>query len=101
MISLVFKMYPAEQNHPKAAKLMHSLLYTHLIRGELLTAIDFVDHLVLRANVPASVDVDHLSVTASLESRLPVMTLVTDTLKPLVGRAIVCCYFSKLFSAVG
>ncbi|XP_041357450.1 uncharacterized protein LOC121374415 [Gigantopelta aegis] len=77
------KEFAAEENHPKAAKLMHSLLYTHLIQGELLTAVDFVDHLILRANVPASVDVDHLSLITSLESRLPLMTLVTDTLKPL------------------
>ncbi|XP_067677557.1 ciliogenesis and planar polarity effector 1-like isoform X1 [Haliotis asinina] len=77
------KAIGAKEDSNKAARLLHSLLYTYLIRGELLTAVDFVDSLILRANVPVGVDPEHLNRTTSSDSRLPLMTIVATTLKTL------------------
>ncbi|XP_048256398.1 uncharacterized protein LOC124134597 [Haliotis rufescens] len=77
------KAIGAKEDSNKAARLLHSLLYTYLIRGELLTAVDFVDSLILRANVPVGVDPEHLNRTTSSDSRLPLMTIVASTLKTL------------------
>ena len=66
-------------------RVLHSVLYTYIMRGELGKAVDFVDSLVVQVNV-------RNALTAQLPQsgpgvvKPPLMTIMADTLKSQVCR---------------
>ncbi|KAL5022909.1 hypothetical protein ScPMuIL_002064 [Solemya velum] len=63
----------------KAGRLLHSVLYTYLLRGALRMAVDFVDSLILRATVTSPVSMD--TAWGGEGEELALMTMVVRTIK--------------------
>ncbi|KAK7099790.1 ciliogenesis and planar polarity effector 1-like [Littorina saxatilis] len=66
-------------NDAHAAKLLHSLLYTHLLKVDLLSAVELIDSLVVEANVQSAIQTRPLTQTPPIQPSF--MTFVTNTLK--------------------
>ncbi|KAK3579099.1 hypothetical protein CHS0354_022119 [Potamilus streckersoni] len=67
-------------NDPKVAHTLHSVLYTYLLKGDLAKAVEFVDSLILQANVRRALSAEDLpEFEAGVKPAL--MTLVTHTLR--------------------
>ncbi|KAL3869912.1 hypothetical protein ACJMK2_042534 [Sinanodonta woodiana] len=65
---------------PKVAHTLHSVLYTHLLKGELAESAEFIDSLILQANVRRALSAEDLpDFDAGLKPAL--MTLVIHTLR--------------------
>ena len=69
-------------NDAHAAKLLHSLLYTHLLKVDLLSAVEFIDSLVVQANVQSAIESHPLTETPPIQPSF--MTFITNTLKSQV-----------------
>ncbi|XP_055956482.1 uncharacterized protein LOC126817630 [Patella vulgata] len=72
-----YRLLQGERGYSKSAKLLHSLLYTFILRGELLTAVDFIDELVVKANTKSGV----MGQTLKGDVRPALMTIVTTTMR--------------------
>ena len=70
-------------NDAHAAKLLHSLLYTHLLKVDLLSAVEFIDSLVVQANVQSAIESHPLTQTPPIQPSF--MTFITNTLKSQVS----------------
>ena len=66
-------------NDAHAAKLLHSLLYTHLLKVDLLSAVEFIDSLVVQANVQSAIESHPLTQTPPIQPSF--MTFITNTFK--------------------
>ena len=64
------------KDSPKTAKMLHAILYTHLMKGELGQAVDFVDGLIMQASVAMATSGEELPVYDD-GSRPALMTLVS------------------------
>ena len=69
-------------NDAHAAKLLHSLLYTHLLKVDLLSAVEFIDSLVVQANFQSAIESHPLTETPPIQPSF--MTFITNTLKSQV-----------------
>lgn len=69
-----------------AAKVYHSILYTHILKRELDRAVDFVDSLVVQSNVHSK---DSSGQFDQNKDKLSLMTIVTNTLKTQVIRKMI------------
>ena len=56
--------------------MLHAILYTHLIKGELGQAVDFIDGLIMQASVAMATSGEELPIYDD-GSRPPLMTLVS------------------------
>ncbi|GFS11694.1 chromosome 5 open reading frame 42, partial [Elysia marginata] len=68
-------------NVKNASRLLHSLLYTYILRNDLTAAVAFVDSLIVKANpsLEDEVDLEQMSSTHDIQPSL--MTFVTKTLR--------------------
>lgn len=64
-----------------AAKLFHSLLYTYILRNDLISAVSFIDNLILKANPHAVGNLDPNTQAQHSDLQPSLMTFVTSTLK--------------------
>ena len=56
--------------------MLHAILYTHLMKGELGQAVDFIDSLIMQASVTMAMSGEELPIYDD-GSRPPLMTLVS------------------------
>ncbi|XP_076463357.1 uncharacterized protein LOC143295514 isoform X2 [Babylonia areolata] len=73
------KRFQETGNDAHAGKLLHSLLYTHLLKADLLSAVELIDSLVVQANVQSAIETHPLNQTPPIQPSF--MTFVTNTLK--------------------
>ncbi|KAL8600713.1 hypothetical protein ACOMHN_057303 [Nucella lapillus] len=73
------KRYQETGNDAHAGKLLHSLLYTHLLKVDLLSAVELIDSLVVQANVQSAIHTHPLNQAPPIQPSF--MTFVTNTLK--------------------
>ncbi|XP_052090443.1 uncharacterized protein LOC127727068 isoform X2 [Mytilus californianus] len=64
----------------KKSQVLHAVLYTHLLKDQLLKAIDFVDELIIHSNVMSTQQLRLPNSKPGVE-KPSLMTLVTDTIK--------------------
>ena len=72
----LFHSQASKADSPKTAKMLHAILYTHLVKGELGQAVDFIDSLIMQASVTMATSGEELPVYDD-GSRPPLMTLVS------------------------
>ncbi|XP_062574969.1 ciliogenesis and planar polarity effector 1-like isoform X1 [Saccostrea cucullata] len=77
----------------RVSKVLHSVLYTYIMRGELGKAVDFVDSLVVQGNVSDSILDHQLPASGPGREKPPLMTIVYDSMKrePYGGEHQVPC----------
>lgn len=103
-ISLFCLFFNAESGNEKnAAKLLHSLLYTHLHKLDLLSAVEMIDNLVVQENVQTALQSNSLTEMAPVHPSF--LTFVTNALKsqvrePFDGFMSVIRMFSFFFFVV-
>ena len=91
---MVYRSLATKADSPKTAKMLHAILYTHLIKGELGQAVDFIDSLIMQASVTMATSGEELPVYDD-GSRPPLMTLVSH--RSQVGTFIQGCGNSIFF----
>ncbi|XP_052775731.1 ciliogenesis and planar polarity effector 1-like isoform X4 [Mya arenaria] len=88
------KMYGGKKDNPKTARMLHSVLYTFLLRDELAQAVDFIDGMILQASVDMAMSSRELP-TYEDGSRPPLMTLVTHRSQDSEEEELVPCIKNK------
>lgn len=88
-------------NEKNAAKLLHSLLYTHLHKLDLLSAVEMIDNLVVQENVQTALQSNSLTEMPPVHPSF--LTFVTNALKsqvrePFDGFMSVIRMFTFFFS---
>ncbi|XP_059166975.1 ciliogenesis and planar polarity effector 1-like [Physella acuta] len=75
------KNFQESGNVKDAARLFHSLLYTYILRNDLVAAVSFVDGLIVKPNSGQVEDIDPNREVSSQQLQPSLMTFVTGTLK--------------------
>ncbi|KAK3763619.1 hypothetical protein RRG08_057041 [Elysia crispata] len=68
-------------NVKNASRLLHSLLYTYILRNDLTAAVAFVDSLIVKASPSLEDDLDPDQMSATHDIQPSLMTFVTKTLR--------------------
>ena len=71
-------------NVKNASRLLHSLLYTYILRNDLTAAVAFVDSLIVKASPSLEDDLDPDQMSATHDIQPSLMTFVTKTLRSQV-----------------
>ncbi|CAC5367076.1 JBTS17 [Mytilus coruscus] len=74
------KLSEQPEDIEKKSQVLHAVLYTHLLKDQLLKAIDFVDELIIHSNVMSTQQLRLPHSKPGVE-KPSLMTLVTDTIK--------------------
>lgn len=77
-------------NVKDAARLFHSLLYTYILRNDLVAAVSFVDGLIVKPNSGQVEDIDPNREVSCQQLHPSLMTFVTGTLKAQVSEPCDC-----------
>ncbi|XP_063430132.1 uncharacterized protein LOC134712479 isoform X1 [Mytilus trossulus] len=74
------KLSEQPEDIEKKSQVLHAVLYTHLLKDQLLKAIDFIDELIIHSNVMSTQQLRLPHSKPGVE-KPSLMTLVTDTIK--------------------
>lgn len=65
----------------RISRVLHSVLYTYILRGELGKSVDFVDSLVVQGNVSSSILDHQLPTSGPGQEKPPLMTIVINSMQ--------------------
>ncbi|XP_053394280.1 ciliogenesis and planar polarity effector 1-like isoform X3 [Mercenaria mercenaria] len=84
----------SKKDSPKTARMLHSVLYTYLLKDDLAQTVDFVDNLILQASIDTAMNSQELPAYDD-GSRPPLMTLVTHRSQDSEEEELVPCIKNK------